>query len=179
MPGMWNAVDFWAGVADSRCSYSWQINIQISPGRRAWEKNSESVLTLPKWKSDTEVAKRARNKASSITFANYKFKMRDITEIVALFLGFVACILDFVSLHDWSWKESSNDGSAIITSNIYENLWKSCASDSTGIYNCRDFPSLLALPGKEKHFFNWTEELKKLQKLYLLKNMNVNHHHHH
>ncbi|XP_028277421.1 claudin-15-like isoform X1 [Parambassis ranga] len=73
--------------------------------------------------------------------------MRDITEVVALFLGFVACILDFVSIHDWSWKESSNDGSAIITSNIYENLWKSCASDSTGIYNCRDFPSLLALPG--------------------------------
>ncbi|KAB5522193.1 hypothetical protein PHYPO_G00156840 [Pangasianodon hypophthalmus] len=45
-----------------------------------------------------------------------------------------------------SWKESSNDGSAILTSNLFENLWMSCADDSTGIYNCWYFPSLLALP---------------------------------
>ncbi|KAM8898496.1 claudin-15-like isoform 3-T3 [Spinachia spinachia] len=53
----------------------------------------------------------------------------------------------FISLQDQYWKESTTEGSVITTSTIYENLWMSCASDSTGIYNCRDFPSLFALPG--------------------------------
>ncbi|XP_033833831.1 claudin-15-like isoform X2 [Periophthalmus magnuspinnatus] len=73
--------------------------------------------------------------------------MRDIVEVVALFLGFISWILIFVSLEDQYWKESTQDGSVIITSAVYENLWMSCASDSTGLYNCRDFPSLFALPG--------------------------------
>lgn len=73
--------------------------------------------------------------------------MRDIIEVVALFLSFVSWILIFVSLEDHYWKESTQDGSVIITSAVYENLWMSCASDSTGAYNCRDFPSLFALPG--------------------------------
>lgn len=73
--------------------------------------------------------------------------MRDIIEVIALFLGFAAWIMIFISLEDQYWKESTTDGSVITTSTIYENLWMSCASDSTGIYNCRDFPSLFALPG--------------------------------
>ncbi|CAJ1064123.1 claudin-15-like isoform X1 [Xyrichtys novacula] len=73
--------------------------------------------------------------------------MKEIIEIVALFLGFASWILILVSLQDQYWKESTTEGSVITTSTIYENLWMSCASDSTGIYNCRDFPSLFALPG--------------------------------
>lgn len=73
--------------------------------------------------------------------------MKDVLEVTALFLGFAAWIMIFVSLQDQYWKESTTDGSVITTSTIYENLWMSCASDSTGIYNCRDFPSLFALPG--------------------------------
>ncbi|XP_054873322.1 claudin-15 isoform X3 [Amphiprion ocellaris] len=42
---------------------------------------------------------------------------------------------------------STVDGNVITTSTIYENLWMSCATDSTGVHNCRDFPSLLALNG--------------------------------
>uniref|UniRef100_A0A3Q2YLX8 Claudin n=1 Tax=Hippocampus comes TaxID=109280 RepID=A0A3Q2YLX8_HIPCM len=80
--------------------------------------------------------------------------MRDILEISALSLGFLGWIMVSVSLQDQYWKESSNEGSVITTSTIYENLWVSCASDSTGIYNCRDFPSLLALPGKSNSFNN-------------------------
>ncbi|TMS14273.1 Claudin-10 [Larimichthys crocea] len=73
--------------------------------------------------------------------------MKEMIEIVALFLGFAGWILIFISLEDQYWKESTTEGSVITTSTIYENLWMSCASDSTGIYNCRDFPSLFALPG--------------------------------
>ncbi|XP_074446848.1 claudin-15-like isoform X2 [Larus michahellis] len=34
----------------------------------------------------------------------------------------------------------------ITTSTLFENLWKSCAEDSTGVSNCREFDSMLALP---------------------------------
>lgn len=77
------------------------------------------------------------------------FKMIEVVEVIALFLGFSSWILILVSLQDQYWKESTTEGSVITTSTIYENLWMSCASDSTGIYNCRDFPSLFALPGKK------------------------------
>uniref|UniRef100_A0A3Q1IRQ6 Claudin n=1 Tax=Anabas testudineus TaxID=64144 RepID=A0A3Q1IRQ6_ANATE len=73
--------------------------------------------------------------------------MKAITEVVALFLGFVGWVMIFVSLQDQYWRVSTQDGSVILTSAIYENLWMSCASDSTGVYNCREFPSLFALPG--------------------------------
>ncbi|XP_061596895.1 claudin-15-like isoform X1 [Cololabis saira] len=73
--------------------------------------------------------------------------MRDNVELVALLLGFVGWILVYVSLQDEYWKESTTEGSVIVTSTIYENLWVSCASEDTGIFNCRDFPSIFALPG--------------------------------
>ncbi|XP_040038679.2 claudin-15 isoform X2 [Gasterosteus aculeatus] len=73
--------------------------------------------------------------------------MEEIIEVMALFLGFTGWIMIFISLQDQYWKESTTEGSVITTSTLYENLWMSCASDSTGIYNCRDFPSLFALPG--------------------------------
>ncbi|XP_003456883.1 claudin-15 [Oreochromis niloticus] len=73
--------------------------------------------------------------------------MNTLIEVVALFLSFVSWILTLITLEDQHWRDSSQDGSVILTSNLYENLWMSCASDSTGNYNCRNFPSLFALPG--------------------------------
>ncbi|XP_046876045.1 claudin-15-like isoform X1 [Hypomesus transpacificus] len=73
--------------------------------------------------------------------------MNQISEVLALSLCFVGWIMVAISLQDQYWKESSTDGSVITTSTIYENLWMSCASDSTGVYNCLDFPSMFSLPG--------------------------------
>uniref|UniRef100_A0A3P9J4M8 Claudin n=1 Tax=Oryzias latipes TaxID=8090 RepID=A0A3P9J4M8_ORYLA len=58
--------------------------------------------------------------------------MNPIVEALACFLG---CL------------ESTVDCNVITTSTIYENLWMSCATDLTGVPNCRDFPFLLALNG--------------------------------
>ncbi|XP_025020228.1 claudin-15-like isoform X1 [Python bivittatus] len=44
------------------------------------------------------------------------------------------------------WKVSTVLGNVITTSTLYENLWHSCAEESTGISNCKAFNSLLALP---------------------------------
>ncbi|XP_060769115.1 claudin-15b [Neoarius graeffei] len=73
--------------------------------------------------------------------------MKDTVQVCGLCAGFLGCVTAAASLQVQAWKESSNDGSAIITSDVYENLWMSCAGDSTGIYNCWYFPSLFALPG--------------------------------
>lgn len=44
------------------------------------------------------------------------------------------------------WKQSSYAGDAIITAvGLYEGLWMSCASQSTGQVQCKIFDSMLSL----------------------------------
>lgn len=78
--------------------------------------------------------------------------MKGIIEVLSLFLGFLSWIMVFIALQNQHWRVSTQDGSVILTSEIYENLWMSCASDSQA-YNCREFPSLFALPGKLKYSY--------------------------
>ncbi|XP_033467441.1 claudin-15-like isoform X2 [Epinephelus fuscoguttatus] len=73
--------------------------------------------------------------------------MNAIVEALAFFLGFLAWLMVGIALPNRYWRVSTVDGNVITTSTIYENLWMSCATDSTGVHNCRDFPSLLALSG--------------------------------
>ncbi|XP_057677722.1 claudin-15-like [Corythoichthys intestinalis] len=73
--------------------------------------------------------------------------MNPVVEAFAFFLGFLGWLMVGVALPNRYWRVSSVDGNVITTSTIYENLWMSCATDSTGVHNCRDFPSLLALSG--------------------------------
>ncbi|XP_062305344.1 claudin-15a [Osmerus eperlanus] len=73
--------------------------------------------------------------------------MDPIVEVVALLLGFLGWVMVGICLTNRYWKVSTVDGNVITTSTIYENLWMSCATDSTGVHNCREFPSLLALNG--------------------------------
>ncbi|XP_023688223.1 claudin-15a [Paramormyrops kingsleyae] len=73
--------------------------------------------------------------------------MDPVVEVVALFLGFLGWVMVGITIPNRYWKVSTVDGNVITTSTIYENLWMSCATDSTGVHNCREFPSLLALSG--------------------------------
>ncbi|XP_061695137.1 claudin-1 [Syngnathoides biaculeatus] len=60
------------------------------------------------------------------------------------FLGFIGCIASTVMVE---WKASSYAGDNIITAQaLYEGLWKSCASQSTGQVQCKVYDSLLQLP---------------------------------
>ncbi|XP_036436733.1 claudin-15-like [Colossoma macropomum] len=74
-------------------------------------------------------------------------RMKDVLQVVGLVSGFLGCVSAFATLHISTWKESSDFDNVIITSRLFENLWMSCAEDSTGVYNCWYFQSLLALPG--------------------------------
>uniref|UniRef100_A0A667ZEW6 Claudin n=1 Tax=Myripristis murdjan TaxID=586833 RepID=A0A667ZEW6_9TELE len=67
-------------------------------------------------------------------------------ELTAFLLGVGSWLLAGVCLANESWKLSTVSGSVIISTRQYQNLWRSCAEDSTGVQSCRDFESLLALP---------------------------------
>ncbi|XP_034741346.1 claudin-10-like isoform X2 [Etheostoma cragini] len=68
-------------------------------------------------------------------------------EILAFLLSTSGWVLVSSTLPMEYWEVSSNDGSVITTATFYSNLWKTCVIDSTGVSNCKDFPSLLALNG--------------------------------
>uniref|UniRef100_A0A8C0H0T1 Claudin n=1 Tax=Chelonoidis abingdonii TaxID=106734 RepID=A0A8C0H0T1_CHEAB len=74
--------------------------------------------------------------------------MAAAVEAGGFFLGTLGWGLLGVTLPNSYWRVSTVDGSVITTSTLFENLWQSCATDSTGVYNCREFPSMLALSGK-------------------------------
>uniref|UniRef100_A0A8C8GZ00 Claudin n=1 Tax=Oncorhynchus tshawytscha TaxID=74940 RepID=A0A8C8GZ00_ONCTS len=66
-------------------------------------------------------------------------------EIVAFILNISGWILVCSTLPTDYWKVSSVDGTVITTATFWSNLWKTCVTDSTGVSNCKDFPSMLAL----------------------------------
>lgn len=70
------------------------------------------------------------------------------TEIVAFVLTISGWILVSSTLRLDYWKVSSVDGTVITTATFWSNLWKTCVTDSTGVSNCKDFPSMLALDGE-------------------------------
>ncbi|XP_066497084.1 claudin-10 [Hoplias malabaricus] len=62
---------------------------------------------------------------------------------------FVGCVCGWILvcstmlIEYWAYSEV---GTAVLTSpHLYSNLWKYCVSDSTGMTDCKDFPSLLSL----------------------------------
>ncbi|NIG60047.1 claudin-15-like protein [Pontoporia blainvillei] len=68
-------------------------------------------------------------------------------EIFGFFIAALGLLMLGVTLTHSSWRVSTVHGNVITTSTIFENLWYSCATDSLGVYNCWEFPSMLALSG--------------------------------
>ncbi|XP_062383940.1 claudin-10a [Sardina pilchardus] len=70
-----------------------------------------------------------------------------MTEIMAFLLTVCGWVLSAATVAIDYWKVSSVDGTVITTATFWSNLWKTCVTDSTGVSNCKDFPSMLALDG--------------------------------
>ncbi|XP_057709536.1 claudin-10-like isoform X4 [Corythoichthys intestinalis] len=68
-------------------------------------------------------------------------------EILAFAIATSGWVLVSSTLPTDYWKVSSLDGTVITTATYWANLWKACVTDSTGVSNCKDFPSMLALDG--------------------------------
>ncbi|XP_075717413.1 claudin-15-like [Rhinoderma darwinii] len=72
--------------------------------------------------------------------------MANALELVGFLMGLIGSLISGVTLSSERWKTSTVSGSVITSSIVYENLWKSCATASTGITNCKTFDSMLNLP---------------------------------
>lgn len=87
-------------------------------------------------------------------------------EVAGFMLGAASWLLTGAALGNDYWKVSSYSGSVIVSNRQYENLWHSCAEDSSGVSNCRDFQSMLALPGEllgRYHRFTHSSERSRNQ----------------
>lgn len=66
---------------------------------------------------------------------------------------FVSCLCGWIlvcsTLPTEYWTFSEVGSIVLTTSNYYSNLWRDCISDTTGVSDCKDYPSMLALPGKD------------------------------
>ncbi|XP_040034915.2 claudin-10 [Gasterosteus aculeatus] len=64
--------------------------------------------------------------------------------------GFVSCLCGWVlvcsTLPTEYWTFSEVGTIVLTTGNYYSNLWRDCVSDTTGVSDCKDYPSMLALP---------------------------------
>lgn len=79
--------------------------------------------------------------------------MKYRTVVMYLEIGsFVSCLAGWIlvcsTLPTEYWTFSEVGSIVLTTSNYYSNLWKDCISDTTGVSDCKDYPSLLALPGR-------------------------------
>uniref|UniRef100_A0A2K6M716 Claudin n=2 Tax=Rhinopithecus TaxID=542827 RepID=A0A2K6M716_RHIBE len=72
-------------------------------------------------------------------------------ETFGFFMAAVGLLMLGVTLPNSYWRVSTVHGNVITTNTIFENLWFSCATDSLGVYNCWEFPSMLALSGMGLH----------------------------
>lgn len=65
---------------------------------------------------------------------------------------FVSCLCGWIlvcsTLPTEYWTFSEVGSIVLTTSNYYSNLWRDCISDTTGVSDCKDYPSMLALPGR-------------------------------
>lgn len=68
-------------------------------------------------------------------------------ETFGFFMAAVGLLMLGVTLPNGYWRVSTVHGNVITTNTVFENLWYSCATDSLGVHNCWEFPSMLALSG--------------------------------
>lgn len=79
--------------------------------------------------------------------------MKYRTVVMYMEIGcFVSCVCGWIlvcsTLPTEYWTFSEVGSIVLTTSNYYSNLWRDCISDTTGVSDCKDYPSMLALPGR-------------------------------
>ncbi|XP_070786516.1 claudin-10 isoform X1 [Enoplosus armatus] len=77
--------------------------------------------------------------------------MKYRTVVMYMEIGcFVSCLCGWIlvcsTLPTEYWTFSEVGSIVLTTSNYYSNLWRDCISDTTGVSDCKDYPSMLALP---------------------------------
>ncbi len=72
---------------------------------------------------------------------------------------FVSCLCGWVlncsTLATEYWVVSESASVVLSAGDYYSNLWMDCVADTTGVSDCKYYPSMMDLPGEEKiwHYF--------------------------
>uniref|UniRef100_A0A8C9WYG4 Claudin n=1 Tax=Sander lucioperca TaxID=283035 RepID=A0A8C9WYG4_SANLU len=81
---------------------------------------------------------------------NFHASMSYRTVVMYVEIGcFVVCVSGWIlvcstmPIDIWTWSQI--ESRVLTTSHYFSNLWKDCVSDSTGVTDCKNIPSLLAL----------------------------------
>lgn len=79
--------------------------------------------------------------------------MKYRTVVMYMEIGcFVTCLCGWIlvcsTLPTEYWTFSEVGSVVLTTSNYYSNLWRDCISDTTGVSDCKDYPSMLGLPSR-------------------------------
>ncbi len=66
---------------------------------------------------------------------------------------FLSCLSGWIlicsTLATEYWTFSEVGSVVLSTGNYYSNLWMDCVSDTTGVSDCKYYPSMMDLPGEE------------------------------
>ncbi len=66
---------------------------------------------------------------------------------------FLSCLSGWIlicsTLATEYWTFSAVGSVVLTTGNYYSNLWMDCVSDTTGVSDCKYYPSMMDLPGEE------------------------------
>ncbi|XP_070700729.1 claudin 15-like a [Pempheris klunzingeri] len=73
--------------------------------------------------------------------------MSTAVEATGFLMSMLAWLINGATLANDYWKISTVSGNVIISQRHFENLWHSCVENSGGIAECKDFESMLDLPG--------------------------------
>ncbi|XP_024908324.1 claudin 15-like a isoform X2 [Cynoglossus semilaevis] len=110
-------------------------------------RTKQEVLAVRPGHTD-RLVRRILGKQRCVTVSVFRFWsiMSTIVQATGLLMGIVGWLVTGVALANDYWKISAVTGSVIISQRQFENLWHSCAENSAGIAECRDFETLLGLP---------------------------------
>ncbi len=80
--------------------------------------------------------------------------MRQRTVAMYVEIGcFLSCLSGWIlicsTLATEYWTFSAVGSVVLTTGNYYSNLWMDCVSDTTGVSDCKYYPSMMDLPGEE------------------------------
>lgn len=140
-PALW----LWKSVK-SPSSGDW---CHFSSGGAAARRHNLDLLWRPRFSSPPPPPLLRGSPLLLLASTSWSFvTMSTAVEATGYLMVIISLVVTAISLVNDNWKISSVSGGVIVSYRESENLWHSCAENSAGIAECRDFESLLALPGK-------------------------------
>lgn len=105
------------------------------------------VHSVPAWPECTA-------EALSYWFLEMKKRLIQILGFLITSLGWVF-VLCTMAMDFWRISQIGGQGGSFIikVAWYWSNLWKDCFTDSTAVTNCRDFPVLWSVTGKQSNYY--------------------------